>query len=293
MLNDRPYMRFRDDYASHVRQGVNTVWALIAINVIVYIIGINPTGRLALWANMFSDAEAYRIYNFAPYQLVTYMFLHGGFSHILFNMWGLYIFGMLVAPILGRTRFLILYFLSGIGGGLLHMLANWDSPVPVVGASGALFGVMMAVAMLRPNVEMFIMFIPVPVKMKTLVVVYALLEIASNYRVDNIAHLAHLGGFVAAYLYLIFFCKKDVVWSLKDIFGGNFRRTFDRTAASGHAAEANKSGGTAPEPHITHVSQHEVDRLLDKISRDGINSLTDYERAELQFFREQMQNRGR
>ncbi len=289
MLDDRPYMRFRDDYSRHIRSGINTVWMLIAINVIIYIMGINPLGRFALWPNMFRDAAAYNMYNFAPYQLVTYMFLHGGFSHILFNMWGLYVFGMLIAPILGRKRFLTLYFISGIGGGLLHMLANWNTPAPVVGASGALFGVMMAVAMIRPNVEMYIMFIPVPVKMKTLVVIYALLEIASNWRPDNVAHLAHLGGFVGAYLYLIWFCKRDVVWSLKDLFR-NLSAGTPRPTPPPSGSENTGAQAAGPEPHITHVSQKEVDRLLDKISRDGINSLTDYERAELQFFREQMQS---
>ena len=149
-------------------------------------------------------------------------------------------------------------------------------------------GVMLAVAMFRPNTEMFMLFIPIPIKMKTMVVVYALLEILSSGKLDNIAHLAHLGGFVGAYLYLIIFCKKDVVWSLKDLFAfavpHGSGKSFDRHAPGSDAGE------NGPTPHITHVSQQEVDRLLDKISNDGINSLTDYERAELQFFREQMKN---
>ncbi|MBE6367780.1 MAG: rhomboid family intramembrane serine protease [Lentisphaerae bacterium] len=290
MLDDRPYMRFRDDFARHVRDAINTVWILIAVNVLVYLTGINNVGRFALWAD-----SRY----FEPYQLITYMFLHGGFTHVFFNMYGLFIFGRLVAPVLGRQKFLWVYFISGVCGGLLHLLANWNAahpPIPTVGASGALFGVMMAVAMTRPNVEMYIMFIPVPVKMKTLVIIYAVLEILSNGRLDNIAHLAHLGGFIGAYIFLLIFCKREVVWSLKDLFKGfsGGGKTFDRHAPQDPPPAGGGNGAqSAPEPHITHVSQKEVDRLLDKISREGVNSLTDYERAELQHFREQMQSNGR
>ena len=289
-------MFYRDDMARQAREAINTVWALIAINVIVYLIGINPDGPLALWANNYQLQNAYP---FRPWQLVTYMFLHADFMHILFNMYGLFLFGRMVAPVLGRARFLTLYFTGGIVGGLLHLAANWNS-VPLniaVGASGALFGVMMAAAMIRPNLEMYIMFIPVPVKLKTLVLVYAAIEIFSQWKLNtHVAHLAHLGGFVGAYLYLILCCKRDVVWSLGDLFrsGPRVTQSFDRHAPESSSSDTGKSvDGDGPHPHITHVSQKEVDRLLDKISRDGINSLTDYERAELQFFREQMKNAGR
>jgi membrane associated rhomboid family serine protease len=196
-------MFYRDDMARQAREAINTVWVLIAINVIVYLLPINPDGPLALWANNYKDA-----YPFRPWQLVTYMFLHADFMHLLFNMYGLFLFGRLVAPVLGRTRFLILYFVGGIVGGLLHLAANWNAVPPniAVGASGALFGVMMAVAMIRPNLEMYIMFIPVPVKMKTLVLVYAALEIFSQWKLNtHVAHLAHLGGFIGGYLIMLCF----------------------------------------------------------------------------------------
>ena len=139
-----------------------------------------------------------------------------------------------------------------------------------------------------------------PIKTTTLVLCYTILEIIMLLGKVNtqVAHLAHLGGFIGAYFFVRIFCKRDVVWSFTDLFkglSGNGGKSFDRHApqekSRDEAGSADASG--SPEPHITHVSQHEVDRLLDKISRDGINSLTDYERAELQFFREQMQNRGR
>ena len=287
MLGERSYMQFRDDYGKSAREAMQCVWVLIGINAATYLLNIGENGALYLWANE---------YKFHWYQLVTYMFFHDGFGHIFFNMYGIYLFGGMVAPILGRTRFLILYFLSGIGGALLHLAANWGDRYPTVGASGALFGIMLAAAMLRPNTEIFLLFIPVPIKLKTMVIVYAVLEILSSGKLDNIAHLAHLGGFVGAYLYLIIFCKRDVIWSLKDLFkgigGSAAGKTFDRNGPSGGSGSGAGATGS-PQPHITHVTQQEVDRLLDKISQEGINSLTDYERAELQYFREQMQSRGR
>lgn len=280
---------FNFDYEAmrKIRQARNTVWALIGINVLAFfMVDLKQSVDLALLSP---------IQLFKPYQLITYMFLHSGFSHIFFNMWGLYIFGMLLAPVLGRTRFLILYFVSGIFGGLLQLAATWHTPAITVGASGALFGVMMGVAMTKPDIEMFLLFFPVPIKMRTLIVIYALLEVLSQWQLhSNIAHMAHLGGFVGAYLYMEFFCRKEVVWSLGKLFeksrSKHQRTHFDREAPRSEAASGATGG---PEPHITKVSQKEVDRLLDKISEHGINSLTEYERAELQHFRDQMKNSGR
>ena len=286
---ENPFMQFDAAAMRKLKQALNTVWALIALNVLVFIM---CNEKMEMQLALISDVRYFR-----PWQLITYMFVHGNFSHLFFNMWGLYIFGRILAPILGREKFLILYFASGIVGGLLQLAATWNSlPLSVtVGASGALFGVMMGVAMTRPNTGMFILFFPVPVKIRTLIVIYALLEIFSQWGLKtNIAHLAHLGGFLGAYLYMVIFCRKDVVWSLKNLFQGNGSRArsqehFDREAPKKSAAGSSGS----PEPHITNVPQAEVDRLLDKISEHGINSLTDYERAELQFFREKMKNSGR
>lgn len=294
MIFDRSYMHYRDDYAKMARDAMNAVWMLIAANIFCFLLsnfGNDVPGSLLLFPNA---------RQFHPWQPFTYMFFHANFTHILFNMYGLYLFGSLVAPILGRRRFLLLYFISGLCGAFLWLFANWGNPYPALGASGALFGVMVAVAMLRPNQEFFIFFVPVPVKSKTLVVVYALIEIMSEWRGfgAGIAHLAHLGGFVGGYLYLILFCKRDVIWSFSDLFrrrGPHFYRASDAPPPQPGPAATNTdaNGGGAGEKPITKVSQQEVDRLLDKISREGINSLTDYERAELQFFREQMRGSGR
>ena len=271
-----------------IKRARNTVWALIAVNILVFIMcNENMERVLGLIPH---------VRYFKPWQLVTYMFVHGSFSHLFFNMWGLYIFGRMLAPILGSKKFLILYFASGITGGAIQLAANWNHipAVLTVGASGALFGVMMGVAMTRPNTEMFLLFFPLPIKIRTLIVIYALLEIFSQWKLNtNIAHLAHLGGFVGAYLYMAIFCRKYVVWGLKNLFGAQAASAQNFNREKPEQPRKSASAANGPEPHITRVTQAEVDRLLDKISEHGINSLTEYERAELQFFRDQMKNNSR
>ena len=300
MFSERFYNQFRDDSGFRAREAMNALWVLIGINLFCFAVsdfgaafdqnlaGAFRSPRLARMM-LFTSKERFEVW-----QVLTYMFFHGSFTHILFNMYGLYLFGSLTAPILGRTRFLLLYFISGLTGAAFWLAANWGSPHPALGASGALFGVMVSVAMLRPNQEFFLFFVPVPVKAKTLIVVYALLELVSQQRgfATGVAHLAHLGGFVGGYLYLRFFCRREVVWTLGDLFAPRGPRPW-RPSGSASAPRPEPRREEAPHGPITHVSQKEVDRLLDKISRDGINSLSDYERAELQFFRERMRGSGR
>lgn len=165
--------------------------------------------------------------NFKVWQIITYMFMHGGFAHILFNMFALYTFGSSIELIMGSKRFLNFYLITGLGALALQMLVqaievngltgNFTiNPLtyqssdpdaiktlseiyygPMVGASGAIFGLLIAFGMLFPNAELFIMFIPVPVKAKFIIPVYILLELFlgfGKFEGDSIAHFAHLGG---------------------------------------------------------------------------------------------------
>jgi membrane associated rhomboid family serine protease len=168
---------------------------------------------------------------FKPWQLVTYMFLHGGWMHIIFNMFALYSFGTAVEYIMGSKRFFNFYFICGFGAIALQMLVQaievhslvgsftalnsqvTDPAVlaklqaiygtPMVGASGAIFGLLIAFGMIYPNAELMIMFIPVPVKAKYVIPVYILLELSlgiSQVSGDNVAHFAHLGGAVLGFI---------------------------------------------------------------------------------------------
>lgn len=160
---------------------------------------------------------------FKPVQLVTHMFMHGNFAHIFFNMFALVSFGSLLERIWGPKRFLTFYLITGLGAVALHQFAmmyevyqiagtirpySEESEIfshklveiystPTVGASGAIYGIIIAFGMLFPNTELMLMFIPVPIKAKYLIPFMIILELylgVNNFEWDNVAHFAHLGG---------------------------------------------------------------------------------------------------
>lgn len=150
---------------------------------------------------------------FKSYQLISHMFMHGSFGHIFFNMFGLYIFGRVLESYLGSQRFFILYFVSGLGAAGLQLLIYYYKmePALMIGASGAVFGILAAFAVMFPNVELFMFLIPIPIKAKYLVPLYAVVELVfgvTNFDASNIAHFAHLGGALFGFL-LTFFWKKN------------------------------------------------------------------------------------
>jgi len=168
--------------------------------------------------------------HFRVWQLLTYMFVHGGWAHIIFNMFALFSFGPILEYAIGPKKFFNLYFICGIGAALIQMLAqgvevhnitgaftilepNLESSYmqfgdhaqklfniysgPTVGASGAIFGVVVGFAMLYPDMELMLLFVPVPIKAKYLIPVYIVIELISGFGQftgDNVAHFAHLGG---------------------------------------------------------------------------------------------------
>lgn len=178
---------------------------------------------------------------FSVWQVITYMFMHGGFAHILFNMFALFTFGSTIENVMGSKRFLNFYLITGLGALALQMVvqaievygltggiiidpltySSGDAHTiktlseiyftPMVGASGAIFGLLIAFVMLFPNAELFIMFIPVPVKAKYIVPVYILLELflgVAQFAGDSIAHFAHLGGALFGFILV-------KLWNLK------------------------------------------------------------------------------
>nr|WP_295929557.1 rhomboid family intramembrane serine protease [uncultured Dyadobacter sp.] len=249
-------------------------------------LAITPTVRNLLILNVlfyFIDSSVFELKNlfalssvlspnFHIFQFVSYMFLHGGFTHLLSNMFGLFMFGPLLERMWGPKRFLFFYFFTGIGAGLLFAgidlfenlqvakavelftqqptpdgLADflskyaeplyepnleflngfegnptnsvyiqqsiklvqgfyaWSISIPMVGASGAIFGILMAFGLLFPNTELFLLFVPFPIKAKYFVAFYGLYELYSgiqNAQSDNVAHFAHIGGMLFAYILL-------------------------------------------------------------------------------------------
>ncbi len=171
---------------------------------------------------------------FSPYQLLTHMFMHGDFFHILFNMYTLFIFGSVLESVWGGRKFLFYYLVTGLGAALIHSgvmylealgltnsfeagnvmaqigLQNLYS-TPTVGASGAIYGLLLAYGMLFPNNIMQLIFPPVALKAKYFVLIFGALELflgLSNTG-GNIAHFAHLGGMIFGYLLIIYWRKKN------------------------------------------------------------------------------------
>lgn len=194
----------------------------------------------------------WRSTNFEPYQIITHMFMHGGFAHIFFNMFALWMFGTAIERVWGPKRFLIYYLVTGLGAFVLHYLVvayqvnqlaaelgseaismvrdqgldlllsgrNYSNPelgqlnllfnTPVVGASGAVFGILLAFGMMFPNTRLIMLFFPVPIKAKYFVIGYGALELISgiaNRPGDNVAHFAHLGGMIFGFILIKYWTR--------------------------------------------------------------------------------------
>lgn len=148
-----------------------------------------------------------------PWQLVTYMFMHGGIGHLFFNMYTLFIFGSVLENVWGTKKFLTFYFVTGIGAALVNIGVQYltGSFALTVGASGAIYGILMGYAMLYPDSRLTLLFPPVSMKAKWFVLIFAGIELLlgiSNNPADNVAHFAHLGGLVFAFLLIMFWKKK-------------------------------------------------------------------------------------
>lgn len=150
---------------------------------------------------------------YKPWQLVTCMFMHGSIGHLFFNMYTLYLFGSVLENIWGTKKFLTFYFITGIGAGLFNILIQHltGNFALMIGASGAIYGILMGYAMLYPDSILTLLFPPVSLKAKWFVLIFAGIELLlglSNNPADNVAHFAHLGGLVFAFLLLMFWKKK-------------------------------------------------------------------------------------
>ena len=175
------------------------VQALLIVNVVVFMLQSVASGELisslALWPMNGP---------FMPWQLVTYAFLHGSIMHIAFNMYGLWLFGREVEYMLGRRVFLQLYFASVISAGLMQLLATGLSggDYPTIGASGGVFGVLLAYGLFFPNRVIMLLIPPVPMPARVFVVLYAGLELILGVTGTEagVAHFAHLGGMIGGYL---------------------------------------------------------------------------------------------
>ena len=172
------------------------------------------------------------------WQPVTHMFMHGGFWHILFNMYTLYIFGSALERVWGPKKFLIFYFVTGIGAAAIHTGVEWIQMqswitqaaegsqsalvsihqlkmTPTLGASGAIYGVLMGYALLYPDSMLVLFFPPIPIKAKWMVLIFAAIELVTGVTGTGggIAHFAHLGGLIFGFILIRFWKKKGTLYN--------------------------------------------------------------------------------
>ncbi len=197
-MNELPFHRRPLAYRYY-----NATLTLIIVNVGLFLINIvfpRTTAYLALTPYLVVREKA-------VWQVLTYMFVHGGTWHILFNMLALFIFGTPLERRLGSSEFLLYYFITGVGAGLATLVVNWYTGlavIPVVGASGAIYGLLLAYATLYPDARLFIFGI-LPLRAPIAVLLFAGLALFSQLTGtrNGVAHLTHLAGLVFGYLYFL------------------------------------------------------------------------------------------
>lgn len=209
---------------------------LIIINILCFIGGI-VASRYGINLNEYLGLHFFKASDFNLAQLFTYMFMHANFQHIFFNMFAVWMFGRILEQVWGPRRFLFYYIVCGVGAGLIQELvqyiqyvtelsaydsvntgfsiipmAEYLNMLTTVGASGAVYAILLAFGMLFPNQQMFIFPLPVPIKAKYFVIGYAVIEVVlgvSNNAGDNVAHFAHLGGMIFGFILIWYWKKKN------------------------------------------------------------------------------------
>jgi membrane associated rhomboid family serine protease len=242
--------------------------------------------------------------SFYPWQLVTYMFLHGGFFHLLLNMLALWMFGAELENTWGQKRFLTYYMLCGVGAGVCNLLIAplFTTVGPTVGASGAIYGILVAFGYLFPNRNIYIYGL-IPVKAKYLVILYMLIELFSVAGGSNsgIAHMAHLGGGVIGLVYLLIYYKGSPMKffenkGFKDKFTSytsSEKRSYSPPVFTNGTKTKKEDPSDAKYQDIQvtdykkefetqeKLAQEKIDAILDKLSEGGYQSLSEEEKKVL------------
>jgi membrane associated rhomboid family serine protease len=234
------------------------VRALLIANIILFFLQKTVMGPYEVFL-VFQPRYILRL----PWTLVTYMFLHGDLMHILFNMLSLFFFGPRVESRMGSRHFTVMYFLAGIVGALLSMLLSPNAAL--IGASAGVFGVMMGFAHYWPHEVIYIWgIIPVPARLLVILTTIMAYWMGMTGGGGNVAHFAHLGGYAGAFLFLLWLDRRK----------GAFRKV--ATAPPVEVAKKVDSGRwkAIDVQKIHQVNRDEVNRILDKISAQGIGSLT-------------------
>jgi membrane associated rhomboid family serine protease len=292
MLEDRDYMR-QPDYLPRVSLTV----ALIIVNAIIYVFELVVSGHsrsLFIEDHYFALSVEGLKHGFV-WQLLTFQFMHAGLLHLVVNCWAIYVFGRAIEEALGWKKFLILYLSSGVVGGICQVLAGWLWPGlfggPVVGASAGGFGLIAAFAVLFPERELVLLLffiIPIRLSAKMLLMLSAVLALAGIvFPINHVANAAHLGGMLTGVIFIRQFIQGR--WSRSGFpSGGAAPGEF----ISGWVGKSSlwRSASNKPDEDLSNDEfvKSEVDPILEKISRRGIQSLTERERQILEKARERM-----
>ena len=293
---------------------------LLIINVLVYLLA----SVVELGGKSLTDWGALHFFmasDFHVYQFITYQFLHGGFTHLFFNMFALWMFGCVIENVWGPKKFIFYYIFCGIGAGLCQEMVQYISfaadgltsldPAQVlnvngqrlmtvdqimnlsstIGASGAVYGILLAFGMTFPNERIFIFPLPIPIKAKWFVAIYAIIEFVSAMSSvgDGVAHMAHIGGMLFGFLLILYWRKRPNSYFNVDAT----RQFFDKwssTSRTSHTGETSYTSSNTtysrPEDDMEYnarkkARQEEIDKILDKIRVSGYDSLSKEEKRRL------------
>lgn len=259
-------------------------------DIVLKYFALNPFDAI----NVRMTSGAVERFAFYPWQIITYMFLHGGFAHIFFNMFALWMFGMELENLWGSKKFLIYYTICGVGAAAANLFISplFSTPGPTIGASGAIYGVLVAFGFIFPNRNIYIYFL-IPVKAKYLVILYMALEViylASSSQ-SGIAHAAHLGGAVVGFIYLLITQRGSFNLFDKISRWKNQQQSYtppmqyyqppDRNNEVNTSYEEVKKDDKKRREEEQQRIQARIDEILDKLGKGGYNSLTDEEKRVL------------
>lgn len=228
----------------------------------------------------FGLSHAGLIHEFKIWQILTYMFFHGGWLHIIFNLLALWMFGGELEQIWGGRLFLKFYLYTGVGAGAFiaamnyYIFMNYNANPVTIGASGAIYGILLAYGLTWPNREVLLYFI-IPVKIKYLVIIFGLIEFFGTLssvsgKAGGISHIGHLGGLISGFIYIMY--KSKFSSSNKEGFFGKLLQKIK-----------NKNKKKVIDNRI--IAKRIIDELLEKIARNGMSSLTPEEKKQLDWAR--------
>ena len=237
----------------------NGVKILLIINIVVFIL-MELSGQKSMLFQIFGLVPIAVIQDYKIWQTITYLFVHGGFLHMFFNMFVLWMFGKDLEQDWGQNQFILFYFLCGIGSGLITIIMSMNSFIPIVGASGAIYGVLVAYGFTYPN-RMVYLYGILPLKVKYMVLVLGMVAFFASLSTSHstISHITHLAGMIIGILYIIYIKSKNIrLWYIQlrlKLMQKNNNLESDEAA----------------------IIKLRVDQILDKLNDHGWESLTTQE----------------